>query len=193
MDMEAWGALDEDVPGELVDGCLVEDEMGSFVHELVVLWLGHVLRAWLVPRGGFVFGSDAKFAVRSTRGRKPDLSVFLRGTRKPPRTGVCRTAPDIMIEVITATPKDARRDRIDKLVEYASFGVRFYWLLDPELRSLEILELGADRRYTHALDVTAGSLQHVPGCDGLGLDLDALWLEVDQLTEDEAASEDANS
>lgn len=191
LSMEAWGALDEDVEGELVDGMLVEEEMGSFMHELVVAWLVRYLGLWLVPRGGFVFGSDAKFAVQPSRGRKPDLSLFLPGTRKPPRVGVCRTPPDAMIEVIAPTPKDARRDRIDKLREYAAFGVRHYWLLDPELQALEILELGEDGRYVHALDVSTGRLDRIPGCEGLVLDLDALWQELARL--DDGESPDASS
>jgi Uma2 family endonuclease len=181
MTIDAWGALEEDVRGELVDGRLVEEETGSFLHELAVVWLSTCFKVWLSGRGGFVFGSDAKFAVRPTRGRKPDLSVFLAGTPKPPRHGVCRTPPDIMVEVITATPKDARRDRIEKLREYAAFGVRYYWLLDPVLQTLEILELGADGRYVHALDASAGRLEPIPGCEGLVIDLDALWREAAEL------------
>jgi hypothetical protein len=38
-----WGALDEDEPGELVDGVLVEEEVPDYVHELVVAWLIGVL------------------------------------------------------------------------------------------------------------------------------------------------------
>jgi Uma2 family endonuclease len=93
-----------------------------------------------------------------------------------------RVAPDIAIEVVSQAPSDVRRDRIEKLSEYAAFGVRHYWLVDPESRSLEILELGPDHRYTHAADRTDGILDTVPGCEGLRLDLGALWEYVERLT-----------
>ena len=176
-----WAMLDDE-SGEYVDGWLEEEEMPSFEHELVVAWLIHMIRSWLAPRGGFVGGSEAKYAVRSNRGRKPDVSAYLPGSRKPPRQGIIETPPDIMIEVISPSPTDGRRDRVIKLNEYAAFGVRWYWILDPQLRSLEVLELGQDGRYVHALDATAGMLASVPGCEGLTLDLDALWSEVDRLS-----------
>ncbi len=37
--LEAWAALDEEDRRELVDGILVEEEMPTTVHELVVAWL----------------------------------------------------------------------------------------------------------------------------------------------------------
>jgi Uma2 family endonuclease len=180
--LAAWAAMLEDEPGEFVDGRLEEEEVPSYEHELVVTWLVWVLRNWLAPRGGFVGGSEAKFAVRPSRGRKPDVSAYLPGSRKPPRQGIIDVPPDIMIEVLSPSPADGRRDRVAKLNEYAAFGVRWYWLVDPQLRSLEVLELGNDGRYVHALDVTAGVLDSVPGCEGLTLDLDALWSEVDRLS-----------
>jgi Uma2 family endonuclease len=56
--LEEWAALDEDVPGELVDGVLEEEEVASWAHELVVSWLIRLLGGWIVPRGGFVLGSE---------------------------------------------------------------------------------------------------------------------------------------
>ena len=190
MTLAEWEDLPEDEPGELLDGRLEEEEVSSFVHELVVIWLATALRGWLAPQGGFVFGSDAKFALKPSRGRKPDLSVFLPGSRRPPARGAARVPADIMVEVISPTPKDARRDRVEKLKDYAAFGVRWYWLVDPELGSLEIFELGADGRYVHACAATSGVIEHVPGCEGLQLDLDTLWAEVDRLEPESAEAQE---
>jgi Uma2 family endonuclease len=187
MTLTEWAALSEDEPGEFVDGRLEEEEVPSYIHEVVVGWFIHMLRVWLVSRGGFVGGSDAKFAVTPRRGRKPDVSAYLPG-RKPPRTSPLDVPPDIMVEVISPTPRDARRDRLDKLEEYAAFGVRWYWLVDLQLRTLEVYELGEKGLYTRALGATDGPVA-IPGCEGLTLDLDALWGEVDRLEAPEPEGE----
>jgi len=49
------------------------------------------------------------------------------------------------------------------------------------LRSLEILELDAKGHYLHALGASTGTLEKIPGCEGLTLDLDALWAAIDEL------------
>ena len=159
----------------------MEEEVPDFVHEAIVGWLLSALRAWALPRGGYAFGSEAKFVVRPSRGRKPDLSLFFSAKGKVPRRGAGRIAPDVVIEVLSPTPRDGRRDRVEKLDDYATFGVGYYWIVDPEQRSIEILERGADGRYVHALGVLQGRVEAVPGCPGLLLDVDALWSEVDGL------------
>jgi Uma2 family endonuclease len=182
MSLEAWAAMPEDEPGELVDGHLVEEEVANFTHEGIVSALSATIRVWAVPRGGLVFGSGGKFALGPGHGRKPDVSVFLPGGAVPPREGAASAPPDLLIEVIAPTAADARRDRIEKAVAYAAFGVRSLWLIDPNpgARTLEIHELDAGRRYGRVLFASTGVVD-VPGCPDLRLDLDALGAEVDRL------------
>lgn len=178
MSLEEWAALDEDVEGELVDGILEEEEMPSFLHEIVVAWFIRIVGTWVSRRRGQVAASEAKIAVGPRRGRKPDLSVYLPRGMPSLSEPLVRTPPHVVVEVASPRPRDVRRDRVEKIRDYARAGVAFYWIVDPTLRSFEVLELGADRRYTVALAASRGRVR-VPGCPGLNIDLDDLWREVD--------------
>jgi Uma2 family endonuclease len=178
MTLEEWASLGDGVEGELVDGLLEEEEMSTVLHELVVTWLVTALRRWVSRRRGFLLGSETKLAVAARRGRKPDLSVFLPPLLPAPSQTLVRVPPHLVVEVASPRPRDARRDRVEKLADYARAGARCYWILDPQQRSLEVYELGRDGRYAVAL-VAAGGRVRIPSCPGLTLDLDVLWAEAD--------------
>ncbi len=179
MTVEEWGDLDEDIEGELVDGLLEEEEMATFLHELVVMWLARVLGAWARRRQGYIAGSEAKIAVGSRRGRKPDLSIYLRGKAPALADSLVRIPPHLVVEVISPRPRDARRDRVEKISDYARAGISYYWILDPQLRTLETLEREASAQYRVAVARSRGKVR-IPGCPSLVLNLDVLWAEVDE-------------
>ncbi len=181
MSLDEWVALERDVPGEFVDGWLVEEEMASSLHEVIVAWLIMRLGAWIFPRGGLATSSNARLVLDPGLGRKPDLMVFFPGHLPAFNEAAVRIPPDLAVEVVSPSARDQRRDRVTKYSEYAAFGVRWYWLLDPELRTLEIFELAADTGYRRALAVSHGRFE-VPGCEGLELDLSELWAIADRQT-----------
>lgn len=183
--VKEWADLDEDVDGELVDGELVEEESPSAHHEAIAGWLLSVLCPWAHSRGGVAFGSELKLALGARRGRKCDVSAYLPDRPLPGRNlGATRRPPTLVIEVVSPRPRDVRRDVVDKKKDYAAFRVPYYWLVDPQARTLEVLELGADGRYTVALSAAEGA-HAVPGCEGLVVDLDELWAAGDRLPEGE--------
>jgi Uma2 family endonuclease len=182
--LEEWADLPEDDEGELVAGILVEEEMGGLAHESVVGWMIEALRGWLAGRGGRVAASELKIAVAALGGRKPDVVAWFPGHRPLPRHGLIRRPPDLVVEVLSSRPRDHRRDRVEKAAEYAAFGVRWYWLVDPDACTVEIFERGADGRYVQALAAGGGRIENVPGCAGLVLDLDALWAELEGLVDE---------
>lgn len=184
MTVHEWAAMPEDEPGELCDGVLVEEEVADLTHETAVAWFLVALRTWARALGGTAYASEVKYALSNLRGRKPDVSVFFPGRPPRPQRGVVTIAPDIAVEIVSPRAADQRRDRIAKLADYAGFGVRFYWLLDPSARTFEILELGAHGRYVHVLGASEGKLSQIPGCTDLALDLDDLWREIDDLAPD---------
>ena len=91
--MEEWAALPEDAPGEFVDGHLMEEEVPDPIHELAVSWLIALLRAWLGAGSGLVFAADVRFVISASRGRKPDVSVYVPKPPAPPRRGAIRDPP----------------------------------------------------------------------------------------------------
>jgi Uma2 family endonuclease len=183
MGFAEWAALPKGQPGELVDGFLVEEEVPDYVHEIAIAWLVQILRNWGTSRGALVAGSGAKFQVTSSRGRMPDVSVYLPGDKQPPKRGLIATPPSIVVEVVSPAARDERRDRVETLTEYAEFAVRWYWIVDPELRTFEILERTVDGRYSHVVGVSEGTIEPVPGCQGLKVVVSDLWSEIDQLEE----------
>ena len=173
--VEQWYALDDDESSdELVAGALEEAEVVDRVQELVVTWLIVTLSPWVRARAGFVFAGGLRLAIRKDTGRIPDALCYLRGRR--PEPGLVRTAPDIVIEIVSPRPRDARRDRVEKVVDYAHMGAKQYWIIDPKLRTFEVWKLDSSRRYVRAKAASHGKVRA-----GVVLDLDALWAEVDRL------------
>lgn len=76
---------------------------------------------------------------------EPDL-LFIRRERSGIVTDAnVKGAPDLVIEVLS--PSNKAHDRKRKLREYEKAGVPEAWYLDPEERTGEILNLGADGLY----------------------------------------------
>ena len=51
--------------------------------------------------------------------------------------------PDWICEIVS--PSTASLDRVKKRALYAQQGVKHYWIVDPEARTLEALELSEGR------------------------------------------------
>ncbi len=77
---------------------------------------------------------------------QPDL-VFVAAARELIITErAIEGPPDLVVEILS--PWSDRRDRVTKARLFARYGVRQYWIVDPEARTLEMYEpkRGAPRR-----------------------------------------------
>jgi len=105
----------------------------------------------------------------------PDLAGWRRERMpRPPRTAAFTLAPDWLCEV--SSPSTAALDRGAKLPVYAREGVRHVWLLDPEARTLEVLQL-AGSRYTLLVTHTGLARVRAEPFEAIELELAFLWGE----------------
>jgi Uma2 family endonuclease len=89
--------------------------------------------------------------------RAPDLAVFDRSTIVE-RDGYIHSAPALLVEVIS--PANRRRERDEKLADYASLGVPEFWVVWPERRAVEVFLLeGGEMRCSQL--VSEGAIKPV--------------------------------
>jgi Uma2 family endonuclease len=167
-------ALDEDDPRELCDGRLVEFEVPNLRHEAAVIVLSEHLGPWARAHGAVALASGYKVRISRLRGAMPDLQIIPKEAVRPENdVGLVRGVPILAIEILS--PTRHRYDRVTKLEWYASIGVREYWIVDPEARTIERLVL-ENGRYVIAQTATDGVFEP-EGWDGLAIPLDELFLD----------------
>lgn len=124
---------------ELVDGRLVEKEMGAksdYIAATVLTLLNNVVRA---EHLGYLFGSQTAYRCYPNRPRlvrKPDVSFVARG-RFPNEvipSGDILLAPDLAAEVVS--PNDTYEEVEGKVNEYFAAGVRLVWVISPETKTI---------------------------------------------------------
>jgi Uma2 family endonuclease len=155
---------------ELIDGVLEEGEVPTRKHGRLITRLIMVFGPWIEQHGGGeLLSQDNRLRIAERRVRKPDLLLVMRGSSPIFDEDTLVSPPDLVVEVVTKTPRDEHRDRVAKLADYELVGARQYWIIDPELERLEIYALGSDGLYSdpHIYETTdrVDGAQH--GFDGI--------------------------
>jgi Uma2 family endonuclease len=174
---------------ELARGVLEVSEVPNDPHGLIVWRLLSLIRDYdhEHPRVVYRAGGGSEFQLwlpAMISGRNPDVAVVLRNT---PRDWRGRRPPSIAFEVVSAGSEARDRDYITKRAEYLAYGLREYWIVDPETRCVTVLIRDGDAwvEQVYRADQQARSLV-LPGFVVNVLDL---WVDVeDDQPETEAAN-----
>ena len=121
---------------ELIDGVLVEKTMGWYESRLAII-IAHLLQSFLdVQDLGVVSGEAGALQILEDQVRIPDV-CFVGWDhfpdRKLPRDPIPNLAPDLAIEVLSASNTKKEMDR--KLREYFAAGVSRVWYVDADART----------------------------------------------------------
>lgn len=121
---------------ELIDGTLVEKEMGQYESRLATV-LSHFIETYLDTHElGVCFGEAAMLRIVPGRVRLPDVS-FVSWDKLPnrelPAEPIANLVPDLAVEVLSAS--NTRREMENKRHEYFQGGARLVWEIDPPTRT----------------------------------------------------------
>lgn len=129
---------------ELFEGELQVTAAPYVTHQAVVTRLALRLGVHIEQhRLGYLFVAPCDVLLTETTVVEPDLLFVARGRREIISPRFIRGAPDLVVEVLSAST--AQTDRQVKRQLYARYGVRNYWRLDPDRREFvgEVLANGA--------------------------------------------------
>ena len=130
--------FEEDKRYELDEGELIEMTRPTYKHNRV---LGHLFVELTVyfrkTRIGEALISENLYALSPSTRRAPDVAVILGDRREELKNAkVIPIIPDIAAEVLS--PSETPRMIHRKLKQYFEAGVKEVWLIDPDVKEIEI-------------------------------------------------------
>src|SRR5262249_10838449 len=140
-------------PCELWDGEIVMSPAPSFDHQEIVLRVARCVQDWVSARKlGKVITSPIDMVLSPHRAMQPDVA-YIAQDRLNIIDRAIRGPVDLAVEVISLGNRN--RDRIEKRDLYEQYGVKEYWIIDPEAQTVEVLHL-ENARYRLVMRASVG-------------------------------------
>jgi Uma2 family endonuclease len=158
---------------ELLEGDLEVTPAPNLRHqkisrELTFVLLGHIKAADL----GELFAAPVDVIFDEKTILQPDIIFVARERCAILSERGVEGPPDLVVEILSSTT--SRKDRILKMRLYAKHGVKWYWLVDPDARTLE--ELNLVREHYSLTGACQSGESFTPGIfPGLAIDLRELF------------------
>jgi Uma2 family endonuclease len=161
---------------ELIDGEHVVTPTPVRKHQAISMNLSVTIGAHLRAHPvGRIFAAPFDVILSEFDVVEPDL-IYLSNRRlaEIETSPWVRGAPDLVVEI--GSPGTRKRDATTKRRLYERFGVSEYWLVDPDLDTVQVYRL-ADGRYARITELTVehGDVLTTPLLPGLELPLSSVF------------------
>jgi len=123
-----------------------QDITGFIYIKLANYLEGKPCKAFIAPFDVFLFKKPLKSECQNVF--QPDVFVVCKKSKMSQR-GI-NGAPDFVVEVVS--PSNAEHDYIDKLSVYMRYGVREYWIVDPETKQIYVYAKGKRGIIIHSFE-----------------------------------------
>lgn len=125
---------------DLIEGVFVMASPASFRHSELQAFLLTVMRNFVNARNlGVILGENSACRLNEDNVYQPDVSFLSRERLHLAGEVYIQGPPDLVVEIIS--PSSRRYDLVEKRINYARFGVREYWVVDPIERSATVSEM----------------------------------------------------
>ena len=138
MDLRQYESMPEEQRMEVFDGIAYNMASPSQLHQSILTELLVSLRNYIRKNNGgcSVFPSpfDVKLNDSPLTIVQPDLMIVCDRDKLDGKR--CNGAPDFIIEIVS--PGNPSDDYIRKLYYYKNYGVREYWIVDPQRKTVTV-------------------------------------------------------
>ncbi|WP_144440508.1 Uma2 family endonuclease [Limnochorda pilosa] len=135
---------------ELLEGDLQLTPAPSPLHQRVSRRIQAALNDHVEKHGlGEVFNAPIDVVLSHTTVVQPDVLFIARERAGIVGAESISAAPDLVIEILS--PSSTMRDQVTKRRLYGRYGVREYWIVDPEARSIEVCVHSGRELVTHGV------------------------------------------
>ena len=153
-----YAAMDDDYRYELINGEILMSPAPSTIHQGSNFDLG-VLIGLFVKKNklGRVFAAPTDVFLDKFNTVQPDILFISKENYSKIKKNAIYGAPDFVVEILS--PFSIKRDRYEKRELYEKHGVKEFWLIDIENKSVEVFNNANDHFLLHSLTVENGKIE----------------------------------
>lgn len=161
---------------EVIDGELYVTHAPSWRHQVVASKINTAFENWSSETGlgttmqvpGLVFSAES--------GVIPDVvwSSWDQLWAAEDRAGHFTLAPELVVEIVSPGSENERRDRQTKLALYSREGVKEYWIVDLQGRSIDIFRR-AGNELEFVMTLAGDDILESPLLPGFRLEIARIW------------------
>lgn len=142
-------ALDTNRLIEFSDGTLEFLSMPKPNHQFILFYLIQLMNDFVKTHGlGHVLPASLRVRLRSGKFREPDI-VFVSADNSHRFVEDYCDGADLVVEIVSDSHEDRKRDHIQKKQEYAEAGISEYWIVDPKDEEITVLTLSDEVYIAH--------------------------------------------
>ena len=134
-----YGKIDYEIIGG--EKIYMSADAPNISHGIIVSRLNTIFNVYIDEHDidAFVLADNADIYLSDESHVKPDVSIVIRKPSAINKEKVIKGSPDLVVEVLSESTK--KYDLGGKKDDYEKYGVKEYWIVDPEKKSIKVYHL----------------------------------------------------